>query len=56
MTKTIRFKETARDKASNKEMFDLAEKVKTKKHKIGSTGELALDIFYKAVKGGFIIF
>jgi len=56
MTKTILVQDSATSKGTTKEIMNLTSKVKSKIGKVGSEGILKDNIFYRIVKGGFIIF
>ena len=56
MKKTIVISESAREKVSGKELMNLTNLVKSKKDKVGSSGVLKDNEFYKVIRKGFILF
>lgn len=56
MTKRITIADGAIGKASTREMLRLTDEVKSKTGEVGSEGILKGNIFYRIVRGGFIIF
>jgi hypothetical protein len=56
MTKTIIVQDSATSKGTSREIINLIAKVKSKVGKVGSEGVLKDNIFYRIIKGGFMIF
>jgi len=56
MNKVITIEESAMNKTSSKDLMSLTNKVKTKSGKVGTSGILRGNIFYRILKNGFIIF
>lgn len=56
MSKSIIISESAKGKVKGKELFNLTNMVKSKSGKVGQSGELKHNVFYKIIKSGFILF
>lgn len=56
MSKSIIISESVKDKVKGKELFNLTNMVKSKKGKVGQSGQLKHNVFYKIIRQGFILF
>ncbi len=56
MIKRITIAEGAKSKTTSKELIGLTNTVKSKTGAVGSEGVLKGNIFYRILKGGFMIF
>ena len=56
MTEIIKLSESAQRKVDSRTLIGLTTKVKNKKGNIGTEGILKGNIFYRIIKGGFLIF
>ncbi len=56
MIKIIKLSESAQRKVDSRTLIGLTSKVKSKTGDIGTEGILKDNIFYRIIKGGFLIF
>lgn len=56
MSKSIVISEGALQKSNTKELLKLSNAVKSKRGKVGETGLLKNNVFYKILRNGFLLF